>query len=114
MSFVFGTGRNGSAGIGCEEQLVQLRVLRLGLLQDGDVGVGVFPECEEVLVGNFCFLSVSRQHVSSAELKMREYTSEPSCTQFYLGRSTRRTRSAKRGSERIESSLGSDLSVNNQ
>jgi DNA-binding transcriptional MerR regulator len=26
------------------ETLLQLRVLRLGLLQDGDVGVGVFPE----------------------------------------------------------------------
>src|SRR5437867_13140457 len=25
--------------------LLQLRVLRLGLLQDGDVGVGVFQEC---------------------------------------------------------------------
>ena len=31
--------------------LVQLRVLRLGLLQDGDVGVGVFPEREEIFVG---------------------------------------------------------------
>jgi hypothetical protein len=30
---------------------MQLRVLRLGLLQDGDVGVGVFPEGEEVFVG---------------------------------------------------------------
>ena len=29
---------------------LQLRVLRLGLLQDGDVGVGVFPEGEEVLM----------------------------------------------------------------
>src|ERR1700684_3815249 len=31
--------------------LLQLRVLRFGLLQDGDVGVGVFPEGEEVFVG---------------------------------------------------------------
>ena len=31
--------------------LLQLRVLGFGLLQDGDVGVGVFPEGEEVLVG---------------------------------------------------------------
>jgi len=32
---------------------LQLRVLRLGFVQDGDVGVGVgvFPEREEVLVG---------------------------------------------------------------
>jgi len=31
-------------------KLLQLRVLRLGLLQDGDVGVGVFPEREEILI----------------------------------------------------------------
>jgi hypothetical protein len=31
--------------------LLQPRVFRLGLLQDGDVGVGVFPEAEEVFVG---------------------------------------------------------------
>jgi hypothetical protein len=31
--------------------LLQLRVLRFGFLQDGDVGVDVFPEGEEVLVG---------------------------------------------------------------
>ena len=30
---------------------LQLGVLRLGLLQDGDVGVGVFPEREKILVG---------------------------------------------------------------
>src|ERR1700685_397669 len=31
--------------------LLQLRVLRFGLLQDGNVGVGVFPEGEEIFVG---------------------------------------------------------------
>ncbi len=31
--------------------LFQLCVLRLGLLEDGDVGVGVFPEREEILIG---------------------------------------------------------------
>jgi hypothetical protein len=30
--------------------LLQLRVLRLGFFQNGDVGVGVFPEGEEVFV----------------------------------------------------------------
>jgi hypothetical protein len=30
---------------------LQLRVLGFGLLQDGDVGVGVFPEREEIFVG---------------------------------------------------------------
>jgi len=38
------------------ERLLQLGVLRLGLLQDGDVGVGVFPEGKKVLISgaNFC------------------------------------------------------------
>jgi hypothetical protein len=30
---------------------LQPRILRLGLLQDGDFGIGVFPEGEEILVG---------------------------------------------------------------
>jgi hypothetical protein len=30
---------------------LQLRVLRFGFLQDGDVGIGVFPEREEILIG---------------------------------------------------------------
>jgi hypothetical protein len=34
-----------------EPDSLQLRVLRLGFFQDGDVGVGVLPEGEEVLVG---------------------------------------------------------------
>ena len=33
------------------KRLLQLRVLRFGFLQDGDVGVGVFPEGEEIFVG---------------------------------------------------------------
>jgi hypothetical protein len=35
--------------------LFQLCVFRLGFLQDGDVGVGVFPEGEEILVGGAGF-----------------------------------------------------------
>jgi hypothetical protein len=30
-------------------RLLHLRILRLGLLQDGDVGVGVFPELQAAL-----------------------------------------------------------------
>ena len=55
--------------------LLQLRVLDFGLLQDGDVGIGVFPEGEE----------------SSGGLR-------------YCGSPTFRTSSANRGSERMGSS----------
>ena len=34
------------------KELTQLRVLRLGLLQDRDLGVGVFPEREEIFVAD--------------------------------------------------------------
>jgi hypothetical protein len=45
---------------------LQLRVLRLGFFQDGDVGVGVLPAREEILVGilaQFLFLRISREGV---------------------------------------------------
>jgi hypothetical protein len=32
-------------------RLLQLGVLRLGFFEDGDIGVGVFPESEEILIG---------------------------------------------------------------
>ena len=40
-------------------QLLQPRAFRFGLLEDGDVGVGIFPEVEEVLVGGAEALAVS-------------------------------------------------------
>ena len=33
--------------------LVQLCVFGIGLLEDEDVGVGLLPKCEEVLISNF-------------------------------------------------------------
>jgi hypothetical protein len=39
-----------SATKGNSGRLLQLRVLHLGFLQDGDVGVSVLPEREEILV----------------------------------------------------------------
>src|ERR1035437_6227085 len=39
------------AFLGRARELLQLRVLGFGLLQDGNVGVGVFPEREEIFVG---------------------------------------------------------------
>src|SRR5438093_12337536 len=44
---------------------LQLRVLRLGLLQDGDVGVGVFPEGEEILIRDACFCRVTHEFVAA-------------------------------------------------
>jgi hypothetical protein len=41
---------SGDSGLHPTKPSPQLRVLGLGLLQDGDVGVGVFPQREEVLI----------------------------------------------------------------
>ena len=54
------------------DPLLQFRILRLGLLQDGDVGVGVSPECEEVLIRGAGFGSVSLQYVRAPELQMSQ------------------------------------------
>src|SRR2546428_13218223 len=58
------------------EVSLQLRVLRVGLLQDGDVGVGVFPEGEEIWVCSAGFGGLARHGVGSAELEMRQRTDE--------------------------------------
>ena len=42
-----------------KKRSLQLRVLRLRFFQDGDVGVGVFPECEEILVGSAALGSIA-------------------------------------------------------
>ena len=52
--------------------LLQLCVLRLGLLQDGDVGVGVFPEGKEVLVSGAGTFFVATHRLRSAQLQVRE------------------------------------------
>src|ERR1035441_9322004 len=46
------TGVHSGTGYRAPDGLLQLRVLRFGFLQDRDVGVGVFPEGEEILVGS--------------------------------------------------------------
>src|SRR5215469_15891141 len=48
-------------------QSLQFCVFRLGLLQDGDVRVGVFPECEEILIRRLGFGVVSGEYVSAAK-----------------------------------------------
>jgi hypothetical protein len=43
-----------SESVGGCDLLLQLRVFGFRFFQDGDVGIGVFPEREEVIVGSQC------------------------------------------------------------
>src|SRR5271156_432134 len=62
--------------------LLQLRVLRLGLLQDGDIGIRVFPEDEEILIrgkrpypgsiGNCALRSSCLQSIRASHSQMRQ------------------------------------------
>src|ERR1022692_4492363 len=60
----------------CDKQglslLLQLRVLCLGLLQDGDVRVSIFPEGEEIFICCLGFGGVALQGVGATDLEMRE------------------------------------------
>jgi hypothetical protein len=47
-------------GRGNRELSPQLRIVGLGLLQDGDVGVGVFPEREKVIVSGAALDAITR------------------------------------------------------
>jgi hypothetical protein len=58
----------------CKPGLLQLRVLSFSLLQDGDVGVGVFPEREEILVRRLGLGRVALHNIGSADLEMGEYS----------------------------------------
>src|ERR1017187_10230011 len=55
-------------------QLLQLSVLRFGLLKDGNVGVGVFPEDKEILIGGFRLCGIALQGVGASKLQMRQRT----------------------------------------
>src|SRR5437660_8289532 len=46
-------------------RLLKLSVLRVGLLQDGDVGVGVLPQGEEVLICGACLCRVTHEFVAA-------------------------------------------------
>jgi len=51
---------------------LQFGVLGLSLLQDGNVGVRVFPECEEIIVGGLRFCGVARESVGAGDAKVSE------------------------------------------
>ncbi len=48
----------------------QLGILGLGLLQDGDVRVGVFPQREEILVGGTSLVFVACESVGPAQFQV--------------------------------------------
>ena len=50
--------------------LLQLRVLGFGLLQDGDVGVGVLPEGKTVLISRPALGHIAGKGVSAGDTKM--------------------------------------------
>jgi len=51
-------------------ELLQLRLFRFSFFQDQDVGVGGFPEGEEILVRTFRFGGVACHHIGATELEM--------------------------------------------
>jgi hypothetical protein len=50
--------------------LFQLRVLGLRLLEDRDIGVGVFPQREEILVGAAAWGSVTHQSIGAGKAQV--------------------------------------------
>ena len=55
-------------------KLLELRVLGLGLLQDGNLRVGIFPECEEILIGNAGFGGLPLHSESASDFEVGEST----------------------------------------
>jgi len=51
---------------------LQLRVLRLGSDKNGGVGVCVFPERQEILIGGVGLDCVALQSIGAAHLEMRK------------------------------------------
>lgn len=68
---------------------MQLCVLRLGLLQDGDVGIGILPQRKEVLIHTLTprFGRVTGRPVGAADLK------KCSCAAVYFSDARMRTTS---------------------
>ena len=54
--------------------LLQPGVLRLCLHQNRNVGVGVFPEGEKILVGKLCLDLVARESECSTQLQVCQHT----------------------------------------
>src|SRR6266849_7877105 len=57
---------------GSQPRSYQPRILLLGFLQDGDVGIGVFPESEKILVCGAGLTDVGLHRVSTSEAEVGE------------------------------------------
>src|SRR5271163_2186123 len=60
------------APLGTGSRLPQPRVLRLGLLQDRDIGVGVFPERQKILIRDARLGTISGKRVGSGQAQVRQ------------------------------------------
>src|SRR5215469_15636174 len=54
------------------DQSLQLCVLRLGLLEDGDVGVRVFPQRKKILISVAGLGCIALEHIGAGETKLRK------------------------------------------
>jgi hypothetical protein len=54
--------------------LLQLLVFRFRSNEDGDIGVRIFPERQEILIRGAGFRGVSLHGIRSADLEMRQHT----------------------------------------
>jgi hypothetical protein len=54
------------------QSLLEFGVFGFGLEEDGDVGVGIFPECEEILIGGAGFSGVVGEDGGAGEAEVRE------------------------------------------
>ena len=66
--------------VGSVKLLLQSCVLGFGSEEDGDVGVRVYPDCEEVLISGAAFFGVSPQGAGAGETEMRQR-----CNRLWLG-----------------------------
>ena len=53
--------------------LFQICVLRLGFLQDGDIGVGVSPKAQEVLISGAALILVVRKRVGARQSQLGQW-----------------------------------------
>src|SRR5271169_555621 len=58
-------------------QLMQCRELGFGLLQDGNVGISIFPQREEFIIGGASLHGSFLHRIGAPELQMRECPDGP-------------------------------------